>query len=62
MDRICFVTPFAWSQPHEVNAHVGRDAAALRRLGHDVTVLAPSSARAICSRDGGRSSEGPTRR
>src|SRR3990170_223771 len=20
--RICFVTPFAWSQPHEVNAHV----------------------------------------
>ena len=41
--RICFVTPFAWSQPHEVNAHVAGAAEALRRLGHDVTVLAPSS-------------------
>ena len=41
--RICFVTPFAWSQPHEVNAHVDGVAAALRRLGHEVTVLAPSS-------------------
>jgi predicted metal-dependent phosphoesterase TrpH/glycosyltransferase involved in cell wall biosynthesis len=41
--RICFVTPFAWSQPHEVNAHVEGTAGALRRLGHDVTVLAPSS-------------------
>ena len=41
--RICFVTPFAWSQPHEVNAHVAGAANALRRLGHEVTVLAPSS-------------------
>ncbi|HLE98640.1 MAG TPA: glycosyltransferase [Gaiellaceae bacterium] len=41
--RICFVTPFAWSQPHEVNAHVEGVAAALRGLGHEVTVLAPSS-------------------
>jgi len=41
--RICFVTPFAWSQPHEVNVHVDGAAAALRRLGHEVTVLAPSS-------------------
>jgi predicted metal-dependent phosphoesterase TrpH/glycosyltransferase involved in cell wall biosynthesis len=41
--RICFVTPFAWSQPHEVNAHVSGTAAALRERGHDVTVLAPSS-------------------
>ena len=41
--RICFVTPFAWSQPHEVNVHVEGVAAALRRLEHDVTVLAPSS-------------------
>ena len=41
--RICFVTPFAWSQPHEVNAHVDGVARALRRLGHVVTVLAPSS-------------------
>jgi hypothetical protein len=41
--RICFVTPFAWSQPHEVNAHVAGAADALRELGHDVTILAPSS-------------------
>ena len=41
--RICFVTPFAWSQPHEVNVHVAGTAAALRSLGHEVTVLAPSS-------------------
>jgi hypothetical protein len=40
---ICFVTPFAWSQPHTVNAHVEGAAAALRRLGHEVTVLAPST-------------------
>ncbi|MGH3135925.1 MAG: glycosyltransferase [Gaiellaceae bacterium] len=41
--RICFVTPFAWSQPHEVNVHIAGTAAALRHLNHDVTVLAPSS-------------------
>jgi hypothetical protein len=41
--RICFVTPFAWSQPHEVNTHVDGVASALRRIGHHVTVLAPSS-------------------
>ena len=41
--KICFVTPFAWSQPHEVNVHVAGTAAALRKLGHEVTVLAPSS-------------------
>ncbi len=41
--RICFVTPFAWSRPHEVNAHVAGTAEALRRLGHAVTILAPSS-------------------
>jgi len=41
--RICFVTPFAWSQPHGVNAHVAGAAAALRERGHHVTVLAPSS-------------------
>jgi Glycosyltransferase Family 4/PHP-associated len=41
--RICFVTPFAWSQPHEVNVHVDGAAEALRRRGHEVTVLAPSS-------------------
>jgi glycosyltransferase involved in cell wall biosynthesis len=41
--RICFVTPFAWSQPHEVNAHVDGAAKALRARGHEVTILAPSS-------------------
>jgi predicted metal-dependent phosphoesterase TrpH/glycosyltransferase involved in cell wall biosynthesis len=41
--RICMVTPFAWSQPHDVNDHVGGVAAALRARGHEVTVLAPST-------------------
>jgi hypothetical protein len=41
--RVCLVTPFAWSQPHDVNEHVGGIAAALRAIGHDVTVLAPST-------------------
>jgi hypothetical protein len=41
--RICLVTPFAWSQPHDVNEHVAGVAAGLRDLGHQVTVLAPST-------------------
>jgi hypothetical protein len=41
--RICLVTPFAWSQPHDVNDHVGGVAGGLRALGHEVTVLAPST-------------------
>ncbi|MBA3348743.1 MAG: glycosyltransferase, partial [Actinobacteria bacterium] len=41
--RICLVTPFAWSQPHDVNEHVAGVARELRLLGHAVTVLAPSS-------------------
>src|SRR5438105_928371 len=41
--RVCLVSPFAWSQPHDVNEHVAGVAAGLRRLGHHVTVLAPSS-------------------
>lgn len=41
--RIALVTPFAWSQPHEVNEHVDGVARELRRLGHSVTVLAPST-------------------
>src|SRR5213078_1410190 len=41
--RICLVTPFAWSRPHDVNEHVSGAAQELRRLGHDVTVLAPST-------------------
>ena len=40
--RICLVTPFAWSLPHDVNAHVEGVAKELRALGHTVTVLAPS--------------------
>jgi predicted metal-dependent phosphoesterase TrpH len=41
--RVCLVTPFAWSQPHDVNEHVGGLADELRALGHEVTVLAPST-------------------
>jgi hypothetical protein len=41
--RICLVTPFAWSQPHDVNDHVDGVAGELRRRGHDVTVVAPST-------------------
>ena len=41
--RICLVTPFAWSQPHDVNEHVAGVAQALRERGHEVTVLAPST-------------------
>src|SRR5918911_5526318 len=41
--RVCLVTPFSWSQPHDVNEHVAGVAGELRKLGHEVTVLAPSS-------------------
>jgi predicted metal-dependent phosphoesterase TrpH len=41
--RICLVTPFAWSQPHDVNEHVAGVATELRRLGHSVTILASSN-------------------
>ncbi|MDX6511523.1 MAG: hypothetical protein QOE36_1027 [Gaiellaceae bacterium] len=51
--RICFVTPFAWSQPHDVNEHATGVASELRRLGHEVTVLAPSN-RAADLREGRR--------
>ncbi len=51
--RVCFVTPFVWSQPHDVNDHVAGVARELRRLGHTVTVLAPSN-RAVDLREGRR--------
>jgi predicted metal-dependent phosphoesterase TrpH/glycosyltransferase involved in cell wall biosynthesis len=41
--RICLVTPFSWSQPHDVNEHVAGVAAALRDRGHSVSVLTPSN-------------------
>jgi len=41
--RVALVTPFAWSQPHDVNEHVAGLAGELRRRGHAVTVLAPST-------------------
>src|SRR5213080_4729705 len=41
--RICLVTPFAWSQPHDVNEHVAGVAGELRGLGHSVTILASSN-------------------
>ena len=40
---VALVTPFAWSQPHDVNEHVDGLARALRARGHEVTVLAPSN-------------------
>jgi glycosyltransferase involved in cell wall biosynthesis len=40
---VALVTPFAWSQPHEVNEHVDGLARALRARGHRVSVLAPSN-------------------
>src|SRR3954449_8326361 len=41
--RVALVTPFAWSQPHDVNEHVAGLARELRRRGNSVTVLAPSN-------------------
>ena len=41
--RVCLVSPFAWSRPHDVNEHVDGLARELRALGHEVTVLAPST-------------------
>src|SRR5919204_6787023 len=41
--RVGLVTPFAWSRPHDVNEHVDGLARGLRALGHEVTVLAPST-------------------
>src|SRR5690349_18053634 len=41
--RVALVTPFAWSQPHDVNEHVAALAGELRLRGHEVTVLAPSN-------------------
>jgi predicted metal-dependent phosphoesterase TrpH len=52
--RLCLVTPFAWSTAHDVNDHVAGVAGELRKLGHSVTVLAPSS-RAADLRAGRRS-------
>src|ERR671927_153101 len=36
--RICLVTPFAWSQPHDVNEHVAGAAEELRELGPAVPI------------------------
>src|SRR5690349_13763876 len=41
--RICLVTPFAWSQPHDVDEHVQGIARELRVLGHAVTIIASSN-------------------
>lgn len=41
--RVCLVTPFAWSQPHDANEHVAGVARELRALGHEITILAPST-------------------
>src|SRR5262245_62499519 len=41
--RICLVTPFSWSQPHDVNEHVAGVAKERRALRHTVTILASSN-------------------
>ncbi|MHB8469551.1 MAG: glycosyltransferase, partial [Gaiellaceae bacterium] len=41
--RVALVTPFAWSQPHDVNEHVAGLARELRARGHRATILAPSN-------------------
>jgi predicted metal-dependent phosphoesterase TrpH len=41
--RICLVSPFSWSRPHEVNEHVAGVARELRALGHAVTIVASSN-------------------
>src|SRR5689334_21029812 len=41
--RLCLVTPFSWSQPHDVNEHVAGIGKELRDLGHSVTILASSN-------------------
>src|SRR6266581_9305587 len=41
--RLCLVTPFSWSQPHDVNEHVEGIARELRGLDHSVTILASSN-------------------
>jgi predicted metal-dependent phosphoesterase TrpH/glycosyltransferase involved in cell wall biosynthesis len=41
--RVCLVTPFSWSQRHEVNDHVAAAAEGLRSRGHSVCVVAPSN-------------------
>src|SRR5919197_1452708 len=41
--RVALVTPFAWSQPHDVNEHVAGLARELRARGDAVTILAPSN-------------------
>jgi predicted metal-dependent phosphoesterase TrpH/glycosyltransferase involved in cell wall biosynthesis len=40
--RIAQVTPYPWEDAHEVNAYVRALSAALRELGHEVVVVAPS--------------------
>src|SRR5213592_4980364 len=41
--RLCLLTPFSWSRPHDVNEHVAGIAVELRKLGHKVTILASSN-------------------
>ena len=60
--RICLVTPFAWSQPHDVNEHVAgvaRRAARARARGHRARTVEP---RAATSPPGGARSRAARRR
>ena len=44
--RVCLVTPFVWSQPHDVNDHVAgvaQRAEAARARGHRAGTFEPRS-------------------
>ncbi|HEX6350677.1 MAG TPA: glycosyltransferase, partial [Candidatus Dormibacteraeota bacterium] len=41
--KIGFVSPYDWSHPGGVSAHIRQLSHHLRLLGHEVKVLAPSS-------------------
>jgi glycosyl transferase family 4 len=40
--RVALVSPYSWTYPGGVNGHVAALARELRRMGDDVSVLAPS--------------------
>ncbi len=42
--RVAQVCPYSWSRPGGVQSHIAGLSAALRRLGHEVDVLAPADA------------------
>ena len=56
--RVALVTPFAWSQPHDVNEHVAGLAGELRARGHTSPCSRRRTAPATSPRAGARSPSG----